>query len=555
MKDPSKGYEPGFLTQLDKASAEIVKAKGIKLIHNGGALNPKALADATQALLHQYGVSLRIAYVEGDNVTGLLEELRVPGGTPHLDTKERDLSLVTGQITNANAYIGMGGIVAALKAGADIVICGRCTDASPVMGAATWWHDWPEASYNELAGALIAGHCIECGCYATGGNFSGHKSIPDNQNQGYPVAEIAHDGTFDVFLQEGARGLVSRDTISAQLVYEIQGPSYLNPDVIAEITHVQITNTAKNRVRVTGITGAPPPATTKLAVCYLGGYQCELSLYATGLDIPEKLAALQRQIDENVPNKADYDVLRIDQYGAPIPNAPSQLLASAQFRVFAQAQKETTLHTLGQAIMSYGLGGFCGMHSNMDSRTAIPKMFIRYEPFLFPYAKLNVRTHILSDGKAPGIQTIAVANPRPRETLFPGQNSFDSLQAYEPEAYGPCKFAPLGLIVHARSGDKGSNANVGFWVRHEDEYAWLCSLLSIKTLISLLGDDYKPASHGSVERFELPNLWAVHFLVKGILEGGVSSTWKFDGLAKSFGEYIRSRYVEVPVKFLERGTI
>ncbi|KAI0126979.1 duf1446 domain-containing protein [Xylariales sp. AK1849] len=544
-KDPSKGYEPNFLKQLDKESAEIIAEKKIKLIHNGGALNPKGLAEATEKLLESYGVSLKVAFVEGDNVLGSLAELRAQGKTVHLDTAGRDLSMVTGHVLTCNAYIGMGGVVAALEAGADIIICGRCCDASPVMGAAAWWHGWSESSFDELSGALIAGHCIECGCYATGGNFSGHKSISNNWNQGYPVAEIYQDGTFDIFLQDGARGLVSRDTITAQLVYEIQGPSYLNPDVIADITNANIQNTGKNRVHVSGFTGSPPPPTTKLAICYNSGYQCELSLYAVGLDVAEKLAALQSQIDQNVPNKSDYTVLRIDQYGVPQPDAPSQALATCQLRLFAQAEKPETLATLGSAVGGYGLGGFCGMHSSMDFRTLVPKPLISYEPFRIPYSELKIRANL-------GGKVLDVPAPSKTEA-FAGQKLLEAQMTYEAGKYGPTKRSPLGHIVHARSGDKGSNANVGFWVRHADEYDWLRSLLSTSSFIELLGQDYK--AEYQVERFEMPNLLAVHFVVKGILEGGISSTYRLDGLAKSFGEFLRARYVDIPVSFLERGLI
>ncbi len=526
--DPSKGYEPNFLKQLDKETAQIIAEKKIRLIHNGGALNPKSLAEATEKLLDSFGVHLKVAYVEGDNVIDSLPELRTEGKIPHLDIAGRDLSMVKGQVLNCNAYIGMGGVVTALKAGADIVICGRCCDASPVMGAAAWWHGWSESSFDELSGALIAGHCIECGCYATGGNFSGHKSIPNNWNQGYPVAEIYHDGTFDILLQDGARGLVSRDTITAQLVYEIQGPSYLNPDVIADVTNVDIKATGKNRVHVSGFTGSPPPPTTKLAVCYKTGYQCEMSFHAVGLDIAEKLASLQNQIDQNVPNKSDYSVLRIDQYGAPQPDAPSQALATCQLRLFAQAEKMETLLTLRSAVGGYGLGGFCGMHSNMDFRTFVPKPLISYEPFTIPYKQLKVRAKL-------GDKVLDIPAPSKTET-FAGQKVLEAQISYEAQKYGQTKIGPLGQVVHARSGDKGSNANVGFWVRHSDEYDWLRSLLSTSRFIELLGTEYK--KEYQVERFEMPNLLAVHFVVKGILEGGVSSTYRLDGLAKSFGEFL-----------------
>ncbi|KAJ2893751.1 hypothetical protein MKZ38_008288 [Zalerion maritima] len=550
QQDPTKGYESSFLRQLDEETAHIIADKGIKIIHNGGALNPKGLADAIQAQLASYGiVSLKIAYVVGDDVSAVVDDLKAPGAAPHLDIAGRDLSALEKPVLSANAYLGMGGAVAALEMGADIVVCGRCCDASPVMGAAAWWHGWDESRLDELAQALIAGHCIECGCYATGGNFSGFKSIPKNWDQGFPVVEIAADGTFDVFLQDGARGMVSRDTITAQLVYEIQqsfqGPYYLNPDVIADIHDVKIASKDTNRVTVTGVRGRLPPPTTKLAVCVQGGYQTECYLFATGLDTTEKLADLKGCVDDMIPNKGDYRVLRIDQYGVPQPNPSSQALATCMFRVFAQADQSETLGTLRQTLGGYGLGGYCGQHSCMDFRTFTPRPFVSYEPFLIDYSSLSVQAVL-------GSKTTKVSKPS-KTALFHGQKTFDSQQPLVEGSYGQTAEVPLGRRVHARSGDKGSNANVGFWVLEDDEYDWLRSFLTIDRLRGLLGDDYEESF--TVERFELPNLRCVHFLVKGVLQGGISSSYRLDGLAKSFGEFLRSRLVDMPSKFVERGTI
>uniref|UniRef100_L7IVV8 DUF1446 domain-containing protein n=1 Tax=Pyricularia oryzae (strain P131) TaxID=1143193 RepID=L7IVV8_PYRO1 len=553
-QDPNKGYEPGFLRQLDRETAHIIAKNGIKVVHDGGALNPESMARETRALLHSYGVTgLKIAYVDGDNVMGMLEQLKAPGkAAKHLDVEGRTLSDIDKPVLSANAYVGMGGIVAALKLGADIVISGRCCDASPVMGAAAWWHNWSETDYDRLAGALIAGR----------GNFSGFKHIPDNYDQGFPVAEIANDGTFDILLQDGARGLVSKDTVTAQLVYEIQGPFYLNPDAVADLRGVKIKESGKNRVTVSGITGSPPPPTTKLAICTLAGYQLEIYLFASGLDIPEKLASLRRQLDEIIENRADYTVLRVDQYGVPQHDAPTEALATCTFRVFAQADRAETLATLPRTIGGYTvLGGYCGMHMCLDVRMLQPRPYVNYEPFLIPYTDVSLRVTVDS-------QPSTIARPPPKTQAFTCQISSDSREPHRALAHGPTARAHLGTRVHARSGDKGSNANVGFWVLEDDEYEWLRSFLSVARLRVLLGDEDRGA-RWEIERFEIPGLRCVHFRVIGILDGGISSTWRQDGLAKSFGEFLRTgssgtfsspcicgaRVVDMPTKFLERGII
>ncbi|KAI1066847.1 hypothetical protein LB506_012164 [Fusarium annulatum] len=546
QNDPAKGYDGNFLRQLDRETAHIIAEKGIKVIHDGGALNPVGLAKECQELLESYGItSLKVACVEGDNVMDILDTLKKPGYAPHLDVKGRDLSHIDKPILSANAYVGMSGIVAALHSGADIIISGRCCDASPVMGAAAWWHGWEEDEYDKLAGALIAGHCIECGCYATGGNFSGFKSIPKNWNQGFPVAEVSSDGSFELALQEGARGLVSKDTITAQLVYEIQGPFYLNPDVIADIRDVQVLDKSKNRVLVSGLTGQAPPPTTKLAICTTGGFQIEYYLFAAGLDVKEKLQDFLDCLEEVIPNRADYTVLRVDQYGTPGHDAPSQALATCMFRLFAQADTRETLATLPFAVGGYGLGGYCGQHACMDFRMMSSRPYVVYEPFLVPYADTKLRVTVGKDSQF-------VSTPQ-KTKPFSGQITYDAHQELDIARYGDTTSAPLGMRVHARSGDKGSNANVGFWVTEEDEYDWLRSFLSIQRIKQLLGHDY--SDKWKIERFEIPNIRCVHFLVTGILDGGISCSARLDGLAKSFGEFLRAREVDMPTRFLERGRV
>ncbi|KAF4437160.1 DUF1446-domain-containing protein [Fusarium austroafricanum] len=546
QNDPAKGYDGNFLRQLDRETAHIIADKGIKVIHDGGALNPMGLAQKCRELLESYGVTkLKVACVEGDNVMGILDTLKEPGYAAHLDIMGRDLSHIEKPILSANAYVGMSGIVAALDAGADIIISGRCCDASPVMGAASWWHGWKEDEYDRLAGALIAGHCIECGCYATGGNFSGFKSIPNNWNQGFPVAEVSSDGSFEVALQEGARGLVSKDTITSQLVYEIQGPFYLNPDVVADIRNVQVLDKSKNRVMVSGLTGQAPPPTTKLAICIAGGFQVEYYLFAVGLDVEEKLQDFRNCLEEVIPNRADYTVLRVDQYGTPGHNAASQALATCIFRLFAQAETKEALATLPVAVGGYGLGGYCGQHACMDFRMMAPRPYVVYEPFLVPYADTKLRIIIGQDSQ--------FVSPPQKTSTFPGQISHDAHHEPDTGYHSNTIRAPLGARVHARSGDKGSNANVGFWVTEDDEYNWLRSFLSIQRMKELLGDDY--SENWTIERFEMPNIRCVHFLVKGVLEGGISCSPRLDGLAKSFGEFLRAREVDMPTCFLERGRI
>ncbi|OAL38849.1 hypothetical protein AYO20_02055 [Fonsecaea nubica] len=547
VEKPELGYETAFLTHLNhKNAAEEVFKRGIKLVHDGGALNPRGLYEATKKLFADKGLGqVKIAWVEGDNVTG--EVLEQKQSFAHLDIHGVETSLIKNKILSANAYIGMRGIIAALDAGAQIVICGRICDASPVMALAAWWHGWSDTDYDKLAGSLIAGHVTECGPYTTGGNFCGFKAIPKLYEVGYPIAEVEADGSAVITMHENSNGAVTVDTVTAQLVYEIQGPTYLNPDVAALLEDVRIERAGKNRVRVSGVKGIPPPPTTKLAICTFGGYQAEVSTYAVGLDVREK-AELQRMQVLRRLDQSKFLKIAIDTYGSVPEDPRSQKDASVQIRHFVQASTKEAIGEFSQAFLFTSMQGYGGFHLNMDIRTLAPKPFVTYFPGKYPQESLKVRAHVEFSDDAD--HKALPVTPPPMFQDFEGQRSYDSTDPVALSTFGPTTRAPLGKVVLARSGDKGGNANVGLWVRHDDEWPWLRSFLTIARLKDLLADDYRPEYR--VDRFELPNLRAVHFVVYGILEDGVSSCSLIDGFAKSFGEFIRARQVDIPQGFYAR---
>lgn len=272
-------------------SIDLIKEKRIKVVLNGGALNPKGLAQKTHELVSSKGLDLTVAYVEGDDLLTRAYELLGDVGQeklPHLDKENTNIQLAKNTksflaereimpIVSANAYLGIRAIQKGLDGGADIIICGRVADASPVIAAAAWWHSWKETDYDELAGALIAGHLIECSTYITGANFAGFHQYEtgDLLNLGLPIVEVEATGECVVTKHEALNGYVTSDTVKCQLLYELQGNIYLNSDVKADMKGIRIEDEkgAKNRVRVTGVKGYPPPPTTKLAVFYRGGWQ------------------------------------------------------------------------------------------------------------------------------------------------------------------------------------------------------------------------------------------------------------------------------------------
>src|SRR3954447_14894513 len=266
-KDPSRGYATTFLRQLEHVLGEIGD-RGISVVVNAGGLAPAACADAVRALAERLGVALPVAHVEGDDLLPKINTLHAR--MPNLDTGEPlgDRTPLT-----ANAYLGAWGIAAALDAGADVVVTGRVTDASLVLGPAAAHFGWARDDWDALAGAVVAGHVIECGPQATGGNYAFFTEVPGLEHPGFPLAELAEDGSSVITKHPSHGGLVSVGTVTAQLLYEIGGPAYLNPDVTARFDTIQLDEVAPDRVRISGVHGVPPPPTAKVCINYEGGHR------------------------------------------------------------------------------------------------------------------------------------------------------------------------------------------------------------------------------------------------------------------------------------------
>ncbi|THZ26229.1 DUF1446-domain-containing protein [Aureobasidium pullulans] len=551
-EDPELGYDVGFLRQLTECIDDIAERK-IKIITNAGAMNAPVLARKVEELCQSRGHDLVVATILGDDVSYLLKQGKSGQRAlefPHLDHQNQLLEDWDPDLepTCAAAYIGAWGIVAALREGADIVICGRVTDASPVVGAAAWWYGWSEQSYDQLAGALIAGHLIECGPYATGANFSGFKQfLSELVDLAFPIAEITPSGTCYITKPASMNGVVNKFNITSQLLYELQGQMYLNPDVVADIGSIRIEETGrKNCVSITGCKGFPPPATTKVMVAAPGGWQAETTYYINGLDVQEKAQMMKQQL-QSIFRGSKFSKFSAELYGTQVDNPSSQQAGTVMLRVFAQARRKEDIAAEKFKIPLYSLRmqSYPGYHMNLDFRTMEPKQFYEIFPATIPQATINHEAVVAG-------KTISIPPPR-RTQHYPVQRpSSETATAIDLESFGPTERRPLGTVVHARSGDKANNSNAGFFVRHADEYPWLQSLLTVDKLKELLQDDY--AGH-SIERCEFPSILAVHFRIMDFLDGGIASSSRIDGLGKGVGEYLRSKHVEIPIKFLQRGTI
>lgn len=466
----------------------------------------------------------------------------------------------------AQCYLGGLGIAAAFAEGADIVLCGRVSDASPVIGAAYWYHGWKSDELDKLANAFVAGHLIECSNYVCGGNFTGFKSLEHGgdgwSNIGYPIAEISAEGSVLITKQSYATGgAVTVDTCTSQLLYEIQGPWYYNSDVTAILDGINFEQRGPNRVAVHGVKSGLPPPTTKVGITARGGFQAEVWWFLTGLDIEDKARMLEAQIRRLLAPYGDrFTALNFDLLGSSLANASDQNRATVPLRIIAQARQAEDLgvNRFLKAITDNIMQGYPGATCHLDMRMGFPRAVFEYYVTLLPQAAVEHRVHLPWKPTA-GTQTIAIPPPPQTKTYPARQPSQAQTQIDGPinpaTDFGPTTRGPLGWLVHARSGDKGSDANCGFWVRHRDEYLWLRRLLSIDQAHELLGELGRGRPQLAVERFELPGLQAVHFLFRNLLDRGVGVTTTVDFLGKNVAEYLRARHVELPVRFLNRGKL
>lgn len=539
--DPG-GYVPYFLTQIEPHLAELAK-RGQKVVVNAGGFNPGGLAQAVRALAAKQGVALRVAHVEGDNLLPELPRLQAEGHLlENLDTGA-PLSSWGARPVTANAYLGGWGIAAALREGADIVICGRVTDASLALGPAAWWHGWREDDWHALAGAIAAGHIIECGAHATGGNFTGFARIPGMIKPGFPIAEVAADGSSVITKHRRDGGTVTVDTVTAQLVYEIQGPRYLNPDVTLHLDTVKLEQLGPDRVAVSGIAGSPPPPTTKVAVFAPIGYQQVMTVFVTGIHIPEKVALIESQVREMV---AGPDIIDIDftQFGTAAENPRSQWEATVALRIMATARTSEALSeaNFGAHLNSLYLSSIPGYYLDTNApRMTKPRPRIDYWPALLPMSAVPHRV-VLDDGRTISIAPSSITETAPQ----PAHPEPDATASGGAAGDTGSRRLPLGTLAFARSGDKGGNSNVGIWVNDDKAWPWLRQTLTTSQLRTLAPE----LAELEIVRHEFPHLRAVHFVLRGLLGTGGASNLRADPVGKAIGEYLLAKHVDIPEPLL-----
>jgi len=525
-RDPSTGYARTFVTQMEQVMGDCLD-RGIRVVSNAGGLAPAACADAVASVADKLGLAPSIAYIEGDDLLDRMVELRAAGHAfTNLDT---GAALGDREIWTANAYLGGWGIADALGRGADIVITGRTTDAALVVGPAAWYHGWARDDWDALAGAVVAGHVIECGAQATGGNYAFFQEVPGLEHPGFPIAEVAADGSSVITKHPSHGGLVSVGTVTAQLLYEIGGPAYLNPDVTARFDTIQLEQLEPDRVRISGVRGVPPPPTAKVCINYEGGHRTTSTMLLTGLDIEEKAAVLERGLWSSIPGGRDaFDDVTVQLIRSDHDDPATNEEAVAQLRITVKDDDERKVgRAFSAALTELALASYPGYFGGGASTqsygvywpAAIPSDLVWHEVVLGGERTIVESTPAQDLGSVSGTARLAVARD-----------------------LGVTVRAPLGRVAGARSGDKGGNANVGVWVTSDDAYVWLDALLTVDRFKELLAE----TKELEVERHPLPNLRAINFVVRGLLGEGVASSTRQDAQAKGLGEYLRAKVVDVP---------
>ncbi|NLE78388.1 MAG: DUF1446 domain-containing protein [Rhodococcus sp.] len=514
MKDANRGYAKTFLRQVEDCLG-LALDKGVTIVTNAGGLNPAGLAAALREVTTKLGLNAKIAHVEGDD----------------LITRAGELGL--GAPLTANTYLGAWGIVECLNADADIVVTGRVTDASVIVGPAAAHFGWGATDFDRLAGAVTAGHVIECGTQATGGNYSFFTEIDDMRRPGFPIAEIFDDGSSVITKHPGTGGAVSVGTVTAQLLYEVTGGRYAGPDVTTRIDSVELTQDGPDRVRISGAKGEPPPPELKVSCNSLAGFRNEVTMILTGLDIDAKAALARTQLESwltTKPKELEWTLARTDH-----PNADTEEAASALLRCVVRDPDPAVVgRAFSSAAVEIALASYPGF-----SLTAPPSNGQPYGVFTPGYVDAAEVPHtaVLPDGSRVSIESSAQT-----------QVLTDPADPTLPEAYpaGAVRNVPLGTIAAARSGDKGGNANVGVWVRTDEQWRWLAHTLTVDELQRMLPE----AADLTVTRYLLPELKAVNFVIEDILGAGVASQARFDPQAKGLGEWLRSRHIDIPEELL-----
>jgi len=542
-KDSAQGYALDFVSQTLRAILKDCAAQGIKVISNAGGVNPIACGKAIEALADELGLDLKVAVVTGDDLIDKAETFRARGLTEMFSGAPFPATLMS-----INAYLGAVPIAEALNRGADIVVTGRCVDSAVTLGACLHAFQWKLDDYDRLAGGSLAGHIIECGAQATGGLFTDWKDVPDWANIGYPVAEVAADGSFTVSKPADTGGLISAATVAEQLLYEIGDPSaYILPDVTCDFTSVGIEQIGTNLVRVSGARGRPATESYKVSATYQDGYGINIFVPITGIDAEGKVLKTGEAVLRRVSNMLrqrnlpDFSESRIEIVGAEAEYGPHRRITSAREVVLKLSAKHGTPQVLASLLReatSSGTSMAVGT-SGMGGARPKPSPIVRLFSFLLPKTEVGVQVHLA--GKA-------------YDVAIPAGQRLDAVPPARPGlaegalVAGPMVEVPLVALAWGRSGDKGDSANIGIIARRPEYLHWIRETLSDEAVRA----HFSHLMRGRVDRFEVPGINALNFLLHQSLGGGGIASLHKDAQGKAYAQILLDYPIKVPRTLAQR---
>jgi hypothetical protein len=537
-RDPKSGYAYDFISQL-KGVLKPIADLGVTLIVNAGGINPEACADAAAEACKAAGVALPIGVVSGDDLMPRLEELEAAGvRLDHMDG-ERSYDEIRGHVVAANAYLSARPVVAALAQGARIIITGRTTDAALILAPLVHEFEWSWDDWDRLAAGIAAGHILECGAQATGGNYTDWQRIPSMLDVGYPLVEAEPDGSFVVTKHPGTGGLVSRRTVTEQLLYEIGDPrAYLTPDVTADFTSLQLTEDGADRIRVTNARGTPPPATLKVSMVYERGYRAVGTVLISGPHAVAKADRLAEMIWHRVGT--DFADRKTDCvghracWGSAAPDTePNEVV----FRIAVADPDPKKLQRFSKHVLGFALQGPPGL-GIFGGRPDVQQAF-GFWPALIARDLVSSQVTIKDNGKEHALEVpLSLPGAGSPGRVRPAEG-FDVTE--EPNRSRASRVR-LSTIAYARSGDKGDHANIGVAARSPAAYAYLREVLTAKRVRGFFQD----LVEGDATRYELPNLLAFNFVLHNALGGGGTLSLRVDHQGKTLAQGLLTMEIDVP---------
>ena len=544
LKDPQLGYAADFLTQLEQTLPEIV-SRGVRVITNAGGMNPLGLGRRIRELAQGMGLEVKVGVVDGDDISGRLDALAAAGERFTNMETGADFAGVRSRVVSANVYLGAEPVVAALDAGCQIVVTGRVTDTGITLAPMIHEFGWAMDDWDRMAAGIVAGHIIECGAQASGGNLTDWQEVPGFHDIGYPIIEMRPDGDFTVTKHAKTGGLVSLKSVKEQLVYEMGDPAqYISPDGVAFFDTIRVADGGKNKVKVSGVRGGPAPAMFKVSMAYEDGWKADGEVLVSGPEAKAKAAVLADVFWRKVGTDFHQTATALVGAGSIWPDSLNRYEPNEIFLRFAVSDPDRgRLEAFSKALPALILAGPSGLAVSTRGRPR-PQQVMAYWPALLRRDRVEARVVVLGAGGAEQASTIA----------FPVRDAAaEPVRSDEPRPprrrvafSGAKRRVPLRRLCYARSGDKGDTCNIGVLARSPRIYAWLLGYLTAARVAGFFGDKVK----GPVSRYELDNLEGLNFLLEGALGGGGTSSLLVDPQGKTMSQALLQMEVNAPAVLL-----